>query len=352
MRTEALSDRPPAPLPDGPEPGLAVGEIRTGLLRNSRTLPHSAVAELLNLLPGEPVRRSERPIAHALSPDVVNGVDCQIATKSGGRVRAVGTILTHAVIVGGRVLQTSSYTTIASHGSQRRLPWSHYTARPGRIESVAKAGLADLAAGYLALDQEPGCLDLGSVSERLARRLQSSAVLDGHQPLRFQWTRLRWAARYGLDDDAAEPSAQFELVDDTVRLLSLRIPRPPATPGGAADMGAILELCRDLALHDWVLTTLTRRIERADPGSGDRRRTAAELGPAIDHLLPLWMPGARVADELSAVWEGFERRPGFSRQWESAVSRVRDQLALHTLQLLANLSAPDTSGEIGSKIEF
>jgi hypothetical protein len=352
MRTQALPDQPPAANAAPAETGLAVGEIRTGLLRNSKALPRSAVAELLDLVPGEPVRQSERPIAHALSPDVANGVDCQIATKGGGRMRAVGTILTHAVVVGGRVLQTSSYAGIDSSGSQRRLPWSHYTAQPGRVETIASAKPDDLADGYLARGQEPGCLDLGSVSERLARRLQSSAVLDGRQPLRFQWTRLRWAARYAPGDDAAKPSAQFELVDDTVRELSLRIPRPPVTSGGAVNLPAILELCRDLALHDWVLTTLTRRIERADPGSDDRERTVTELGPAIDHLLPLWMPGARVADELSAVWEGFERRPGFTRQWEAAVSRVRDQLALHTLQLLANLSSRDVSGDTGSKIDL
>jgi hypothetical protein len=334
------------------EPGLAVGEIRTGLLRNSKAIPRSAVAELLDLMPGEPVRQSERPIAHALSPDVANGVDCQIATGAGGRMRAVGTILTHAVVVGGQVLQTSSYTRIDSSGSQRRLQWSHYTARPGRIETIGRAEPGDLAAGYLAHGQESGCLDLGAVSERLARRLQSSAVLDGRQPLRFQWTRLRWAVRYGPDDVTAKPSAQFEVVDDTVRELIMNIPLPPAEQGGAVGLGAILELCRDLALHDWVLTTLTRQIEYADPGSGDRERTMAQFGPVIDHLLPLWMPGARVAEELAAVWDGFERRPGFTRQWEAAVNRVRDQLALNTLRLLASLSAPDASAETGSKSEL
>jgi len=349
MRNQALSDPATAAQPPAAELGLAVGEIRTGLLRNSTALPRSAVAELLDLVPGEPVRQSERPIAHSLSPDVVNGVDCQIATRAGGRVRAVGTILTHAAIVGSRVLQTSSYTRIDSSGSQRRLQWSHYTAQPGRIETIARAEQGDLATGYLAHGQQPDCLDLGAVSERLARRLQSSAVLDGRQPLRFQWTRLRWAACYGLNDGTAKPSAQFELVDDTVRDLIMRIPLPPAAPGGGVSLDAVLELCRDLALHDWVLTTLTRRIEHADPGSDDHERAVAEFGPVIDHLLPLWMPGARVADELAAVWDGFERRPGFTRQWEAAVSRVRDQLALHTLRLLANLSARDASGGTASK---
>ena len=48
------------------------------------------------------------------------------------------------------------------------------------------------------------------------------------------------------------------------------------------------------------------------------------------------MPAARVPPELEEVWEGFERRPGFSRQWDTSVGWVRDQLSLHTLQLLSS----------------
>jgi hypothetical protein len=354
MRTQALPGYPPVQrAPAGaPTLGLAVGEIRTRMLRTSTALPRSAVAELIDLVPGEPVRQSERPIAHALSADVANGVDCLLATATGAKVRAVGTLLTHAAVVGGRVLQTSSYTRIDATGSQRRMPWSHYTAQPGLMETVARAKPRDLAAGYLAHDPEPDCLDLGAVSERLARRTQSSPVLDGRQPLRFQWTRLRWTALYGADPGSLAPAAHFELVDDTVRALSLWIPQPPTTAGGAVRLDAILELCRDLALHDWVLTTVTRRLERIDPGSGDRDRAVAELRPLIDHLLHLWMPGARVADELAAVWDGFERRPGFTRQWDAAVGRVRDQLALHTLQLLATLSLKDAPSSAGGTTEL
>ena len=355
MRTQAPPGYPPAhhaALPGAAALGLAVGEIRTGLLRNSAALPKSSIAELIDLVPGEPVRQSERPIAHALSADVANGVDCLLPTATGGRVRAVGTILTHAAVIGGRVLQTSSYTRVDPSGSQRRQPWSHYTAQPGLMETVPRAKPRDLAAGYLAYDREPECLDLGAVSERLARRTQSSPVLDGRQPLRFQWTRLRWTALYGADPGGLAPAAHFELVDDTVRALSLWIPQPPTTPGGAVRLDAILELCRDLALHDWVLTTVTRRLERVDPGAGDRDRAVAELRPVIDHLLHLWMPGARVADELAAVWDGFERRPGFTRQWDAAVGRVRDQLALHTLQLLATLSLTDAPSSAGGTTEL
>jgi len=356
MRTQTVSGYPAPTRASNAVGGLAVavGEIRTGLLRHSGSLPKAAVAELIDLVPGEPVRQSERPIAHALSADVANGVDCLIPAGSGARVRAVGTVLTHAAVVGGRVLQTSSYTRIDPAGAQRRLAWSHYTARPGQLETLNRADPRDLCSGYLAQDQVPDCLDLGSISERLARRMQSSPLLDGRQPLRFQWTRLRWTALYGAEPGTADraPAAQFTLESDTVRTLSLLIPRPaPRTAlsqGPDVLLDAILELCRDLALHDWVLTTVTRRIERTDLGAGDRARAVEELRPAIDHLLHLWMPGARVADELAAIWDGFERRPGFTRQWEAAVARVRDQLALHTLQLLATLSMKDA----GSTTEY
>jgi len=346
VRTQSVPGYPPAARrqPGSPDLGVAIGEIRTGLLRHSAALPKSAVAELIDLVPGEPVRQSERPIAHALSADVANGVDCQICTSAGGRIRAVGTVLTHAAVVGGRVLQTSTYTRIDSAGAQRRLPWSHYTAQPGFIETIAKAGPRDLAAGYINHGQQADCLDLGAISERLARRTQNSPLLDGRQPLRIQWTRLRWTALYGSAlGSPPEPAAQFVLEDDTVRSLALWIPQPPDAEDDALRLEPILELCRDLALHDWVLTTVTRRLERVDPGFADRDQAVAELRPLIDHLLHLWMPGARVADGLAPIWEAFERRPGFTRQWEAAVGRVRDQLALHTLQLLATLSVRDAS---------
>jgi hypothetical protein len=50
------------------------------------------------------------------------------------------------------------------------------------------------------------------------------------------------------------------------------------------------------------------------------------------------MPSARVDDLLSPFWESLDRRPGFTRQWQSLVDRVRDQLAVHTLAFLREKS--------------
>jgi hypothetical protein len=100
------------------------------------------------------------------------------------------------------------------------------------------------------------------------------------------------------------------------------------------DPAAIVALCEDLALHDWLLTTLTTVIERSLRGDPAGARALQQLRPAVECLLHLWMPGAHVGDELAAVWDGLERRPGFSRQWLTAVQRIRDFLAVSTLQEL------------------
>lgn len=337
MRTQANPAPTARPKPSAPTADVAVGEIRTGLLRHGAVLTRAAAAQLLDLLPGEAVLESQRPIQHTLSPDVANGVDCLVVTETGARVRAVGTILTHAAITGGRVLQTSTYTRIDPSGSGIRRPWSHYTEQPGRLETVGRADAPALAAGFVGLRgiPAPDCLDLGAVCERLAMRLQTSPILDGRPPIKSQWTRLRWTVLYTAVNDMSAANAQFTLVDDESRVLSLRVPYELRE---VYRLGDVLELCRDLALHDWLLTTLTRRIERVSAVSGELAQEVSELAPIVSNLIQLWLPGARVSSGLEAVWEGFERQPGFSRQWRIAVDWVRDQLSLHTLQLLGTLA--------------
>ena len=314
---------------DGRGLAVAVGEIRTGLLSHSGTLPRADLAKLLNLVPGEPVRFWERPIGRAVSPVLANGVDCLVPLADNSRLRAVGTVLTHAVVTGGRVLQTASMARIDGTGSRLRRPWSHYTAQPGLLETVSPVTPAELLDGYLEARTGPEHLDLGAVSNRLSLRLQQSPQLDKQLPLRFTWTRLRWVARLDRTLLApATPAAQFYLNGDSVRSLKIWAP--------GVELSDLVDLCLDLALHDWVLTTLTQRINQVDPGAGDRANTVDRLRPVIDHLLHLWMPGAQVDRGLMSIWTDLERKPGFTRQWESSVNRVRDQVALHTLQLLGD----------------
>src|SRR5947208_1643217 len=101
---------------------LALGEIRTALLRNSVSVAPDVARQVLDLQPGERVCCSERPISYAVSPDVLTGVDCRLATRTGRKTRGIGTVVTHASVTGCRVLQGSTYTELAA-GSEHRAPW-------------------------------------------------------------------------------------------------------------------------------------------------------------------------------------------------------------------------------------
>src|SRR5215470_9764340 len=107
------------------DPALVLGEIRTALLRNSMSVAPDVARQVLELQPGERVRCSERPISHAVSPDVMTGVDCRLATGTGRKTRGIGTVVTHASVTGCRVLQGSTHTELATSSSERRRPWSH-----------------------------------------------------------------------------------------------------------------------------------------------------------------------------------------------------------------------------------
>jgi hypothetical protein len=95
----------------------------------------------------------------------------------------------------------------------------------------------------------------------------------------------------------------------------------------------VARFCEDFALHDWLLTTLGQVLEQAS-----RTKVAEEsidiLRPAIERLLHLWMPGAHVDPVMLTLWDTLQQRPGFDRQWNSQVTRIRDQISLQTLQAL------------------
>ncbi|GAA1293403.1 hypothetical protein Psi02_43250 [Planotetraspora silvatica] len=302
---------------------LVMGEVHTGLLQNSGEIPESTCRDVLQLLSGERVRVSRRPIVYAVSPDLLTGVDCRLPSASQSRIRGAGTVLSRSSITGGRVVQGSSFTRIERSGSDRRQPWSHYLARPGVVEVLGKVKSRDLADGF-AEDPPADGLDLGAISARFLDVVQSSPLLDRRAPFKIARTRLRWVAEEG------EPAIRFTLHSEQMRTVRL-VHTGEFTP-------AVADLCEDLALHDWLLTALLVIIERARIGGTPGPEAAVKLAPAVDHLLHLWMPSARVDDVLSAYWESLDRRPGFTRQWQSLVDRVRDQLAVHTLAFLREKS--------------
>lgn len=303
---------------------LTFGEIHTGLLQNSTALPSDRVSALLDLVVGERVRRSERPIAYAASPDRLTGVDCSLPAASLRDTRAIGTVLSHLTITGGHVVQGSALTTIvAVHRHGLRLPWSHYLARPGQLEPIGKLNPADVAEGFLAGPRRPITLDVGAISGRAIDEIQQSRLLDRKRPLRTARTMLRWAV---LPADAGGNRASFSIDSKTVRTLLLHTGQHEAT--------AVQALCEDLALHDWLLTTILTLLDKSldTPGSSGQR--VKKLHPAVEWLLHLWMPAARVDPALLPLWQLLDERSGFSKQWRTSVDRIRDQLNLSTMTLL------------------
>ncbi|MEV7992587.1 SCO2521 family protein [Streptomyces sp. NPDC086077] len=315
-----------------PEPALIFGEVHTCLLRHSQTLLGRAAADLLRLRADERVRLSERPNLYVRSPDVPTGVDCQLPSACGAKIRAVGTVTTRATLTEGRLLQVGAHCTVTAEGAGRRRRWGHYMARPGVVEPLGMLPEQDVADGCLGDGRRPGDLDLGAIADRTLTRVLRDRALDKQPPFRSRVTRLRWIALRAADGEGPAVE-QFTLAGNGLRTAKIRLPT-------GISAAAAAELCHDFALHDWLLTTLARLVERSRLGSRDGREALTMLRPAVDHLMHLWMPGARVDQPLRPLWEALERQPGFTRQWQSLVQRIRDQLALQTITHLQTIAHP------------
>ncbi|MFC7527707.1 SCO2521 family protein [Actinoplanes sp. GCM10030250] len=297
---------------------LVLGEVQTAALRHSAGVPRELAESALALLPGERVRVYERPIGFAVSPMTFTGVDCRIVSRSGPRVRGVGTLTGRVCLTGGRVLQGSALTRIVPVAGGHRRPWSHYLAQPGVVETIGRADLLGVAAAHLTADKPVSTMGMGAFCNRLVTDVQSSSVLDRRLPIRARRTVLRWAA-------LIDPNVEGVKVRFTVRENGLRTVRLALGPESIED---IVDLCEDLALHDWLLTALLTVIEQSQIGVEEPAQSLQRLRPAVDHLLHLWMPAARLGGFALSVWEGLEGRPGLSRQWDASVRRIRDQMAM------------------------
>jgi hypothetical protein len=252
-------------------------------------------------------------------------------------VRGIGTVIHRAALTGGHVLQGSAVTRLTKGAAGNRLPWPHYLARPGEVETVGGVDWEAVVQGFVAArpaKRGGASLDLSAISGRLMDAVQASPELDRAPPFRMARTRLRWVAVVQDDAGSAEEPAVFSIENTQLRTLQLRCERHQAD--------AVAQLCEDLALHDWLLTSLLELVERSRIGAGSRQ-TIDRLRPAIDHLLHLWMPAARTDPSLAGLWSGLEQWPGYSRQWRVLVDRIRDQLALSTLALLATRPEPSVS---------
>jgi hypothetical protein len=297
---------------------LVLGEVQTAALRHSGGMSPSAAQDVLALMPGERVRVSERPISYAVSPKTYTGVDCRITARSGAKVRGVGTLMGRASLTGGRVLQSSAVAHVDPNTGGYRRAWSHYLARLGVVEALGRTDMPGTAAEHLAADRGTSTMGMGAFCARLLSEVQAKPMLDRKPPLRASRTVLRWAAI--IEEGTDEVRVRF-----TVREEGLRTVRLVLAP---ADIDDIVDLFEDLALHDWLLTALLSVIEQSRIGVEQPAQSVVRLRPAVDHLLHLWMPAARLNGFALSAWEALEGRPGLSKQWDASVRRVRDQLAM------------------------
>ncbi|MFJ3671220.1 SCO2521 family protein [Streptomyces sp. NPDC090106] len=302
-------------------PVLACGEIRTCVLPSLNPLDARAATQLLRLRPDERVLVSERPNLYVRSPQTLTGVDCRMPTSNGAKVRVVGTVAGRAALTEGRILQSSAYVRALARGPERRRPWGHYLIQPGVLEPLGRLPEREAAQGVLAgACPGSGELDLGLIADGILTSLLRHPLLDQKAPLKSRHTRLRWAARQTEPEDQGPAIEEFTLAEDDLRTVRLRVPAD-------TDPAAVAALCEDLALHDWLLTTVVRLLDgRLGPAEGPDALTA--LRPAVEHLMHLWMPAARGDHALRGLWDVLERNPGFTRQWDNLVQRIRDRLAL------------------------
>jgi hypothetical protein len=309
------------------EPLILLGEVRTCLLPDSRCLDSGSVRDLLAVMPGRPVTWRERPVGFAASPATAVGVDCALATASTTAVRAIGTVATRAIVLGGRVLQSSARTDVDVALDTHRQAWSHYLSRLGVVEVVSRiknrpALVADLSAGFLGDRSAADILDLAAISERMLARLRMNVRLDQRPPILAATTRLRWTAEVA---DVPRPRASVELGEGRRRSVRLWLPEP-------ALLGSAQRFCEDLAAHDWLLTTVGAAIAEADQLSDDESLDV--LAPLLEHLVHLWMPSAHAPEALRHLWADLEDDPGFTRQWTALVGLLRDRIAVATLAAL------------------
>lgn len=303
---------------------VVYGEIHTGLIQHSHALSIRGTTELLSIAPGERVRVSARPLAYAQSPEFLTGLDCRLPMR-GRTTRAVGTAIGRAVSVGGRIVLGSGFTEIRPGGRDFRQPWSHYLSRPGVLETIGKAELSRMVTDVGVELPAVKALNLAAVNQRTLDLLRRHDRLDHRAPFRAGPTRLRWIAYApGEFGPAAQAPAAVSLTikDSPQRVMVLRTTETSPR--------ALATLFEDIAVHDWLLTTLSELLDRTGIGSPDRTRgeVTARLRPVIDHLLPLWMPSVRIAATLRGVWPALEKNPGFTRQWDNLVQRVRDQFTV------------------------
>nr|WP_276611579.1 SCO2521 family protein [Cryptosporangium phraense] len=301
-----------------------MGEVHTGLLRHSVPVSQAVSARILALRLGQEVRSSQRPVPSVVSPDLFDGIDCRLSATAGGRPRAVGTVATQASITAGQILQAASVATLIEGTAGRRMPWGHYLSRPGVIETVSPANLHHVASAWRT--SETALPNLAAIADRLHVDIQESPLLDQAVAIWTPRTRVRWILEY------SESRPEVELSVESGEYRTIRM------SGAALSARAVNDFCAAVAMHDWLLTIVLDAIQRSRLELGVDSKCLARLRPTIDRFLHLWMPAARMDKTLRPYWQALDGAAGLTEQWQIQVSRIRDQLALHTVGLLEEAS--------------
>jgi hypothetical protein len=309
---------------------LTIGEVHTGLLLTSSAVSVDAATALLAILPGDMVRTRQRPVRYAVSPEVLTGYDCLAPVTDRRKVRVVGTSATRVSLTDGHIIQARTHATLRPEPNGRRRRWGHYLALPGILEVLGTGSQESLAAGFLDGPATMETLDLGAVNVRTLAGIQRSRQLDRNPPFRSRRTRIRWSAETVTAESPQE--MVFTLSGDGLRTVRLCT--------SESDPQALSDFCGDLALHDWLLSALLDLVDRATARSRPAAELISLLRPSIDHLVHAWMPTARVSKGLAGIWRDFDRKSGFSLQWQKTVERIRDQLSAGIIEALQPLTEP------------
>lgn len=305
---------------------LTVGEVHTGLLMTSTGVSPDTAAELLAILPGSSVRTRQRPVRYAWSPEVLTGVDCLAPVKGQREVRLVGTPTTSVSLTDGYILQANTHAVLTYDRTGRRRPWGHYLAQPGVLEVLGTEREENLVTGFLGGPATDQALNFGAINVRTLAAIQRSERLD-HDPLfKSRPTRLRWSAQAATTDQ----EMVFTLGSDGLRTVRMRVDE--------FDPHTLAYFFADLALHDWLLSTLLDLVDKAVARRKPAFELIALLRPGIDHLVHTWMPAAHVSRNLAEVWQDFDQRSGYSLQWQKTVERIRDQLSAGVIEALRPLA--------------
>ncbi len=249
-------------------------------------------------------------------------MDCSAPLAERREVRIVGTPATRLSLTDGHIIQAGTYATFTRDKADRRRPWAHYLAQPGTLEVLGKVSQESLATGFLQGPDSTAALDLGAVSMRALDAIQRSERLDRNPPFHSRRTRLRWSA----EPSEGKQEVIFALGADGLRTVRLRAAEP--------DARALADFCADLALHDWLLSTLLDIVDRAVARTRPSAELIGMLRPGIDHLVHAWRPAARAGRDLHVIWQELDSRAGFSLQWQKTVERIRDQLSVGLIEAL------------------